>query len=131
MYLSPSNLFSLWRSSVWFLYFLFMWSTWGVYMTRILVYLLCTPRTYPTYIPHVLNIFSHPSSGAKWTDESSELDRSLSLDIQILDTTIWSWSKYLKNPYKSIFVRFQMFYTIKLINSLFRLYSYKLIFVRF
>jgi len=32
----------------------------------------------------------------KWTAESSELVRSMFLDIQILDSAIWSWSKHLK-----------------------------------
>ena len=35
-----------------------------------------------------LIIFAHPSSDAKWTAESSELVRSLSLDMQILDPAI-------------------------------------------
>ena len=45
----------------------------------------------------VLDIFfTHLSSGVKWTTKSSELLRSIFLDIQILDPTIWSWSKHLK-----------------------------------
>jgi len=35
-----------------------------------------------------LILFAHPSSDAKWTAESSELTRSMSLDIQILDPAI-------------------------------------------
>ena len=40
--------------------------------------------------------------------------------IHILDPAIWLWPKHLKTPTKPIFVMFQMFYTVKLTNSLFR-----------
>ena len=44
----------------------------------------------------VLNTFYSSTSDAKWMAKSSELVRSMSLDIQILDPAISSWSKHLK-----------------------------------
>ena len=57
--------------------------------------------------------------GAKWTAENSILFRSMSLDIQILDPIISSRTEHLKTLIP-IFVTFQIFYTVKLTNSLFR-----------
>ena len=62
---------------------------------------------------------AHPSSGAKWTAESSELIRSMSLDIQILDPVIWSWSKHLKIPTNQFLLGFKCSTPLKLTNSLF------------
>ena len=57
----------------------------------------------------------------KQTAESGELVRFMSLDIQILDPAISLYDLNIyKNPDKPFFVRFQMFYTVKLTNSLFR-----------
>ena len=43
-------------------------------------------------------LFTYRSGGAKWTAGSSELVRSMFLDIQILDLAIWLWYKHLKTP---------------------------------
>ena len=55
--------------------------------------------------------------GAKWMAENSIFLRFTSLDIKILDPTISSWFKHLKTL-TLIFIRFQIFYTIKVTNSL-------------
>ena len=47
--------------------------------------------------------------------ESSELVRSIYLDIQILD------------PYKLIFIKFQIFYTVKLANSVLKTFFFSLL----
>ena len=52
-------------------------------------------------------LFTHPSSGVKWTAESTELVRSMSLDIQILDTAIWLWSKHLKTSRNQFLLGFK------------------------
>ena len=52
-------------------------------------------------------LFAYPSSGAKWTPESSKSVRSMSLDIQILDSAISWWSKHLQTPTNQFLLGFK------------------------
>ena len=52
-------------------------------------------------------LFTYPSSDAKWTAESSELVRSMSLDIQILNLAIWLYYKHLKTPTNQFLLGFK------------------------
>ena len=67
----------------------------------------------------ILNTLPIHQVGAKWRSENSILFRFTSLDIQILHPIIFIMIWTLKNPHIPIFVRFQIFYTVKLTNSLF------------
>jgi len=45
----------------------------------------------------------------KWTTENNNLLSSMTLDMQILDPTIWSLSKHLNTPTDQFFLDFKYY----------------------
>lgn len=62
-----------------------------------------------------------------WTVENNILHRSTLEDLNFFFySTIWPWTKYLKNPIVQTFIRFWIFFTVKPTHYFNNSFLYKL-----